>query len=758
MLLFLHLQSLVRLYTNLYNPSMQPNLRRGRQLATLSPGRATDIQTKVPVVAPKLSSTPTIHSATYTPQMPTITPTLAPLRLTATSPARNQVVAQTPTVAPKLGLTQSRSSSSPDPLGPLSRSSSPGFSLGLPSPHFTPGTTPLATPRLSRSHSMSKLPSLDIGSILLDIKSGDKSGHASNFGDKSGHASNPHTPHSEHVTPRLSSARLVATPSPDDFRRLVTQELEKVKTDRELTYKSHKSRENGQSKERRLTVDDPPRLDTTLQSSHVVKKDVKEAVTPPAGPTIIPPIKTVQNSPFTRRSQHLVVRQPEPETKVHAIIDKQNAAEVSKTIHIESKSSQNTTHPAPPEFLTKLIAEKQPAKVKEETTKEETTKEIKKPETSAVVTPKLSQHSKIGKPAVPELDLESIHSSNIEALEASLIAAKVLPKTPPKTPPTTPPTTPKTHATAKTAQFSNTTVTPVIKSKSTLIGRLEAQVAQTTTKTTKAVIAATPKTPKAPKTPKTPKTPKSSKLQSCTFDDDAHAGQDANNQISTEAVEKNPPLVGTDMSESELKERLRNFALVHPNDYHLMQDGDVITYINRNGKVVCDAVIRANKVTKNKLAPLWIVEIVSGFPKTFRYPMLYTNVQRLWKRVRMDTVVLAKCVDVTADDVTDMMEYLTQKFGQEFVDYIEYKRSLRGPRLQPGEPVTKPGEPTTPLAPPARPATPKSPKRYKSPRRGKSPGRSPRKSPGRKNMPRSPQAKNQSGVPKPVVNVTAEDL
>jgi len=705
-------------------------------------------------------------------QMPAVTPTLASARLTTTpSPARNQtVVAQTPTVVPKLGLTQTRASSSPDQLGPMSRSASPGFSLsGLPSPHLTPGTTPLATPRLSRSQSMSKLPSLDIGSILHDIRSG--------------HASNPHTPRSDHVTPRLSSTRLAATPAPDEFRRLVTEELEKVKTERDL--KTQKVDKNRQSKERRLSAEpenqpnETQKVDKNRQSkerrlstepenqpnetTQAPKKHAKsEVVTPPSGPIIVPPIKTVQSSPFTRRSQHLVIRQPEPEVLGDAK-SSQNMTphpappEFLTKLVTDSKSSQNMTpHPTPPEFLTKITTEKQPAAeafkssgLKEESKTNELKEESKKP-TSTVVTPKLSQHSKVGKPALPELDLASIHSGSLEALEASLVAAKILPKTPPKTPSNTPPTTPRTSNATK---ISNTVVTPVIKSKSTLIGRLEAQVAQTTAKATKAGIAATPKTPKTPRTPKTPKTPKATKLQSCTFGDDSQVSQPVqqdSTQISTEVLEKNPPLVGTDISEPELKERLRNFVLVHPNDYHLMQDGDVITYINRNGKVVCDAVIRANKVTKNKLAPLWIVEIVSGFPKTFRYPMLYTNVQRLWKRVRMDTVVLAKCVDVTADDVTDMMEYLTQKFGQEFIDYIEYKRSLRGPRLQPGEPVTKPGEPTTPLAPPARAPTPKSPKRYKSPSR----------SPRRKASPKSRtyRGKNQNKGSKPVVNVTAEDL
>ena len=704
---------------------MIPNIRRGRQLTTLSPGRNV---VSSPVIAPS------IQPRTYapSPQVPTITPTLS--ASIHKSPVRYQSnhVPAIPTVTPRLGT-------SPDPLGPLSRgssrSASPGSPLlgnltsgsaGLPSPHFTP----VATPRLSRSQSMTKLPSLDVGSILDDIKT-----------------SRPHTPRtpgSEHVTPRLSSARLTATPSPDDFRKLVTQELEKVKTERDRVERTeHRSH----SKERRLTMDDPiPEIKR--------KTDIPtRSVTPPAGPTIVPPIKTVQSSPFSRRSQHLVPRRQEssteskPETKSPKL-------EIPKPV---------TPHPEPPAIIAKLIASvEESSKLKEESSKpkEESSKpraDASKvestPTSGTVVTPKLSQHSKL---PVTELDLESIHSGGLEALEASLIAANILP--------TTPPLTPK----AKQTPIANT-VTPVIRSKRTLIERIEAEVAATP-KTPKAptTLAATPKTPKTTTlaaTPKTPRTPKALKptstLTLCTFTEDTPVSTSQ----TTEVAEKTQLSIGADFNEAELKERLRNFAPVHPNDYHLMQDGDVITYINKKGKVVYDAIIRGNRTTKNKGNPIWIVE----FPgmKMFRYPMLYTNVQKLWKRVRIDTAVLAKCVDITNDDTTDIIEYLTLKFGQEFTDYIDYKRSLRAPPMRPGDPVTKPGDPTTPIPPPERPPTYKSPARPRSPKRPKSPARpkSPKrpKSPARPKSPKRPKsprkaksAKNQNAGP--IVNVTEGDI
>lgn len=510
---------------------------------------------------------------------------------------------------------------------------------------------------------------------------------------------------------------MVATPSPDDFRRLVTQELEKVKTERE----SHRKEVAAPSKEsQRLSVADTP-----------VAAPIKTApVEQPTVPTITPPVKTAQGSLFAKVRQHLVTRAPNPV-----------ASELLIEPPVEPKSASPAVEPKPTPKVD--VAELPDVKLPVVDAKPapKTTKPSPSRSEHVTVTPKVqSRHAK------PDLDMEFV-SLDLKALEASL--SDVLANSP-KTP-------------RSPSQQLTDVVTPVVKSKRTLIERLEAEVTPVSPKPQKTPKPETQKTPK-PETPKSKPALKTSPRRSKTPPPPAEpSAQDLCEDlclISTEMAEKAPPITGLDVDECDLKERLRNFTLVHPNDYHLIQDGDVVTYINQRGKVIYDAVIRGNKTTRRNLKPVWIVEINAG-AEPLRYVMGYTSVQKLWKRVRVDTAVLAKCVDMNTDDIADIIEYLTLKFESEFTDYIEYKRSLRAPRVRPGDPVTGPGEPTIPIPPPPTRRTPNwiksSKSSTKSPKRTKSPAKSPAKSPKRTKSPARSfrrYTKKQDNV----INVTRDDL
>lgn len=152
-------------------------------------------------------------------------------------------------------------------------------------------------------------------------------------------------------------------------------------------------------------------------------------------------------------------------------------------------------------------------------------------------------------------------------------------------------------------------------------------------------------------------------------------------------VEDRAP-AGVDLTEEQITEALKLYMRVNAEDYAILHCGDIIAYVNRKGKLIKDVTLKRMSVSSRTKSVIWALETFYSHKYRNQYVINVGSIQRVWKRVGLESASLARGFDLLLEDLKDMQAFLEQKYGHEYVQFVRQRQMARGPRFRAGDALT----------------------------------------------------------------------
>lgn len=127
-----------------------------------------------------------------------------------------------------------------------------------------------------------------------------------------------------------------------------------------------------------------------------------------------------------------------------------------------------------------------------------------------------------------------------------------------------------------------------------------------------------------------------------------------------------------------IKEQVKDYVIVRPEDYDKIYPGDHVKYVNSEGDFKQGGFIWYKKT--NETGTFWMIGLTKTpdmKPETFKFALYWHKIKYLWKRTDYETKLLIKSIDKKQDYISDIASFLKHKYGKEFTDYMNSRENKR---------------------------------------------------------------------------------
>jgi hypothetical protein len=175
-----------------------------------------------------------------------------------------------------------------------------------------------------------------------------------------------------------------------------------------------------------------------------------------------------------------------------------------------------------------------------------------------------------------------------------------------------------------------------------------------------------------------PKPKKPTKIKDLDINDDLNELVEQTPENSPETPPEKSPEEKEADAKKYIHEQTKNYLLIKSDQYNKIRSGDHIKYVGADGKFKRGGFIWYKKFKDDR--PFWMVgawRTPNFAVGVFRYVLYWDKIQILWKRTEIETGLLIQSIDRKQDYIADISIFLSQQYGQEFIDFMNKREVLR---------------------------------------------------------------------------------
>jgi len=131
---------------------------------------------------------------------------------------------------------------------------------------------------------------------------------------------------------------------------------------------------------------------------------------------------------------------------------------------------------------------------------------------------------------------------------------------------------------------------------------------------------------------------------------------------------------------AHMKKNLVGYAEIPASEYEFISPGDHVRYKGTDGNFRTGGYVWFKRVTAEG-APYWVIGQSrlppTGNSKKMNFVLYWSKIQKLWKKLAVDTDLLIKSIDQKQIYINDIALFLLEKYDDEFREFMNSRERLR---------------------------------------------------------------------------------